>query len=205
MPVFIKGSQRVLYVHVPKTGGTAVEFFFEKNGWDIHFVDRGGESALVPMMKCSPQHMHAQVLQDLFRLRQFTYIFMTVRDPVARLVSEYRMRAVMQKQIAPIDDWIDETLNLYPDNKFLIDNHIRPQADFWLPGCTVFRHEDGFGADWVQALRGGIGCDFAQAQVEVAMRFDNAAPQTPSAASVLRTAAFYAQDYELFGYRRPQG
>ena len=200
MPVFIKDHFRVLYVHVPKTGGTAVEFFFQKNGWDISFVDRGGATSLAPVMKCSPQHLHASILQELFRLRGFSYTFMTVRNPVDRLVSEYRMRAAMQTRIEDIDAWVTYVLSTYPSTPFLIDNHIRPQSEFWLPGCEVFKQEDGFGDAWVKRLSEQIGCDFAQTSVDVAMRFDTIAQQRPSEDSVRQIQQFYAKDYELFGY-----
>jgi hypothetical protein len=99
MSVFSRDHLRVLYVHVPKTGGTSIEFFFDKNGFAVTFVDRGGAGSIVPMMKCSPQHLHAEQLHAIFHVNRFTYSFMTVRNPIDRLVSEYRMRAVMQKSI----------------------------------------------------------------------------------------------------------
>jgi hypothetical protein len=203
MPVFIKDHFRVLYVHVPKTGGTAVEFFFEKNGFSASFIDRGGPNTLAPVMKCSPQHMHAAMLQEVFALRGFTYMFMTVRNPLDRLVSEYRMRAVMQQHIEDIDSWVDYVLTTYPGNEFLIDNHIRPQHDFWLPGCEVFRQEDGFGEAWVARIVEKVGCEFEHRQVEVAMRFavPPAAPLSP--ASVRRIREFYAKDFEFFRYKLP--
>lgn len=204
MPVFIKDHFRVLFIHVPKTGGTAVEFFFEKNGWDMSFVDRGGKNTLAPVMKCSPQHFHAAILREMFRLKGFGYIFMTVRNPVARLVSEYRMRAHMQQRIEDIDSWVDYVLTTYPQNNFLIDNHIRPQSDFWLPGCEVFRQEDGFGPAWVEHIEGKIGCEFAQRTVDVQMRFDTVAAAGLTPESVRKIAAFYARDFELFGYPVPE-
>lgn len=203
MPVFLKDHFRILFIHVPKTGGTAIEFFFEKNGFDVSFIDRGGRNSIVPVMKCSPQHMHAAMLREIFHLRGFSYRFMTVRHPVARLVSEYRMRRVMQQRIEDIDTWIDYVLRTYPDNNFLIDNHIRPQSDFWLPEVDVFRQEDGFGDAWVQRIAERSGCELAHRQVEVAMRFGDSGTVEPSAASRRRIRDFYARDYELFGYTDP--
>lgn len=203
MPVFIKDHFRVLFVHVPKTGGTAVEFFFEKNGFAASFLDRGGRNSLVPVMKCSPQHMHAAMLRELFMLRGFGYMFMTVRNPIDRLVSEYRMRAVMQQQIEDIDSWVDYVLNTYPSSNYMIDNHIRPQSDFWLPGCEVFRQEDGFGETWVNRIAEQVGCAFDHRQVEVAMRFGHAAAPTLSPSSIRRIHEFYAKDFEFFRYPAP--
>ncbi len=203
MPVFIKDQRRVLFIHVPKTGGTSVEFFFEKNGWHTSFIDRGGDGSLVSVMKCSPQHLHGAQLQTIFRLRGFDYIFMTVRHPVDRLVSEYRMRAVMQEKIQDIDTWIADVFAKYPGNNFMIDNHIRPQSEFWLPGCEVYRQEDGFGEQWVSLLSQRARIAFDHRAVEVAMRFPNVAQQQPSAESLRRIHQFYAKDFEQFGYAVP--
>ncbi len=203
MPVFIKGQARVLFIHVPKTGGTAVEFFFEKNGWDISFVDRGGDHSLVPVMHCSPQHLHADVLQQVFRLKGFSYMFMTVRNPLDRLVSEYRMRAHMQATIEDIDTWVEAVLGGFQQNPYLIDNHIRPQAEFWVPGCEVFKQEYGFGEAWVDHIASRVGGRFDHRQVGVEMRFDAVARPALSVAAMRRVREFYARDYELFAYEPP--
>lgn len=203
MPVFIKDHFRVLYVHVPKTGGTAIEFFFEKNGFAASFIDRGGPNSLAPVLKCSPQHMHAAMLRELFVPRAFAYTFMTVRHPLDRLVSEYRMRAVMQRQIEDIDSWVAYVLDTYPNSHFLIDNHIRPQHEFRLEGCDVFRHEDGYGDAWVAQVAQRVGCPFPHPRVEVAMRFASPPAAPLSAASLRRVREFYARDFELFGYEMP--
>jgi len=200
MSVFIRDDLRVLYIHVPKTGGTAVEFFFEKNGFLTSFIDRGGDYSIVPMMKCSPQHMHAEQLHAVLHVNRFSYRFMTVRHPVARLLSEYRMRAIMQESIEDVDTWIGITLDACAKNPFVIDNHIRPQVEFWVPGCDVFKHEDGFGEAWVRRVAEQIGCEFLNTEVDVVMRFPSSVNATPSATSLARVRDFYQRDFEVFGY-----
>lgn len=199
MSVFLRDDLRILYIHVPKTGGTAIELFFDKHGFASQFLDRGGDGSMVSMMKCSPQHLHAEQLQSIFHVNRFSYRFMTVRHPADRLISEYRMRAAMQTSIEDVDTWIGKTLDDYPRNPFLIDNHIRPQVEFWIPGCEVFRQEDGFGADWVRRIGERIGCEFFH-PVEVAMRFGTSVKPQPGAASLARIEEFYRRDYEFFGY-----
>lgn len=200
MTVFIRDNARILYVHVPKTGGTSIELFFEKNGFAVSFLDRGGKNSIVPMMKCSPQHLHAEALRAIFHVNRFTYSFMTVRNPIDRLLSEYRMRAVMQTVIEDIDTWVANALDSYSGNMFLIDNHIRPQVDFWFPDCDIFRQEDGFGDAWVQTIAQKTGCEFFDSKVDVAMRFDAALKVIPSPKSIARIREFYRRDFELFGY-----
>lgn len=201
MPVFTKDQLRVLYVHVPKTGGSAIEAFFEKNGFDISFYSSVRVDPVLPGVACSPQHLHADALRAVFGLGSFRCVFMTVRDPVSRLISEYRMRAALHD--GPSDDfdtWLDNVLRYYAGDPFMLDNHIRPQAEFWLPGCAVFRQEDGYGDAWVRQIGARLGCDFADPHVDNAMAFEQVPRPRPSRASLRRIRDFYARDYDLFGY-----
>ena len=91
MPIFVKDDCRVLYVHVPKTGGSLVYQLFLKNGFDRDFFDLP-KHGFMAVKQCSPQHLHAEVLQSLLRLDAFDYTFMTIRNPVSRIVSEYKWR-----------------------------------------------------------------------------------------------------------------
>ena len=200
MSVFVRDNLRVLYVHVPKTGGTSVEQFFAKNGFAVSFVDRGHRGSLVPMMKCSPQHLHAEVLHAIFHTNRFSYAFMTVRHPVDRLLSEYRMRAAVQKSIEDVDTWIAEALTGCARNAYHLDNHLRPQVEFWFAGCEVYRQEDGFGTAWADTIATKLGCEISHRGVDVAMRYADVSSVAPNAASIARIEAFYRQDFEFFGY-----
>jgi len=203
MPVFFRDGVRVLYIHVPKTGGTAIEMFFENNGFGTAYLDRGGNPGdLNPTRRCSPQHMDAATLARVFRLAAFDHVFMTVRHPIDRILSEYRMRVFERRDLPDVNAWIRQTLRRYDDDPWMMDNHIRPQAEFWLPQADVFRQEDGFGADWIERISGRIPCAFEQRATEVAMKFDVKAAERSDldAASLDALRRFYDADYRLFGY-----
>jgi len=93
VPVFVKDDVSVLFVHVPKTGGSAVEDAFADAGWDTHLLDR--TSARHPsrrFRRCSPQHLHAEMLEQLVRLERIDLVLVVVREPLARFRSEYLWR-----------------------------------------------------------------------------------------------------------------
>ena len=214
MPVFVRDDIRLLYVHVPKTGGTSIERFFEQNGFAAFYSDPGGKSPLFPTMKCSPQHLHAEPLRAIFNTTAFKYSFMTVRNPVDRLVSEYVMRATEYRRrpagdrpFDDIDTWVEKTLSAYPDNPFMMDNHIRPQVEFWLPGadpskkgCDVFRQENGFAEAWVHRIAERLGCTLPHCSVGMAMRADREMRVVPGPECIAQIRAFYRRDFEFFGY-----
>lgn len=146
MPVFTKNNKKILFIHVPKAGGTSIEHFLIDNGWKMSFFDGGGENSWNVFLKCSPQHMHAEMLKNIMRLAAFDASFMIVRHPLARIKSEFKWRkkhSFLEKQDISYNDWIKETLSLYNTNNFIYDNHIRPQNEFELENSKVFCLEDG--------------------------------------------------------------
>lgn len=160
MPIFRKNDVSVLFIHVPKTGGTTIEDTFLANGYQMTFR-RGGRygprNAFDEENGCSPQHMHAALLERHFAGERFTRIFCLVRHPLARFLSEYRFRAESGHKLAQdgVDSFARQVLWRYARrDPMVLDNHIRPQVDFPWRSCTTFRLEDGIEA----ALSGISDC-----------------------------------------------
>ena len=204
MPVFFKGSKRVLFIHVPKAGGTSIEAFFEANGFSTAYLDRGEDpGSLNAVRRCSPQHMDAALLRSLFFPAEFDYVFMTVRHPIRRLLSKFVMETASSQAAPSLEDWIFRVFpHVFADPGFM-DNHLRPQSDFWLPEAAVFKLEDGFGEDFLARLEAGTGTIFTQRHVAHEMHAGLNMPDFsslhPGAAEMIRT--YYAQDFAKFGYQ----
>lgn len=168
MPIFRKNDVSVLFIHVPKTGGTTIEDTFLANGYQMTFR-RGGRygprNAFDEENGCSPQHMHAALLERHFAGERFTRIFCLVRHPLARFLSEYRFRAESGHKLAQdgVDSFARQVLWRYARrDPMVLDNHIRPQVDFPWRSCTTFRLEDG-----IEAALSGIS-DWPARTVEAA-------------------------------------
>lgn len=203
MPVFVRDDRRVLFVHVPKTGGSAVEDAFRDDGWDVHFLDRTSRRHPAQQLRrCSPQHMHAALLEQTLRLDRVDLGFTVVREPLARFRSEYlwRHREDPQLEAAEVERWGRRVLERYAQDPFVRDNHIRPQSEFVLPNTRVHRYEDGLQAAVDDVYRSlGLG---GTATVPRAPGSPVGSAEVPlTGGFTARLREFYEQDFERFGYR----
>ena len=198
MPIFEKNGRYVLFSHVPKAGGTTIEHMFAANGWARHLFDDGNGSTINPALKCSPQHWHATMLENVCNLSRMAYSFCIVRNPVDRILSEYRWRVKYFGVTKSADEWIPEALAAYAANPFVHDNHIRPQCEFIVAGMRVFRLESGVDAI-VREISSALGIGLAPLQhaamqSEGAGISDHISDQTRDAVD-----RFYRSDLDLWG------
>jgi hypothetical protein len=146
VPVFSKPDRTVLFVHIPKAAGSTLEQMFVRSGWRVALREtQKTHPRLRPLRRCSPQHYHAALLQELLRVDRFDAIFTVTREPVSRFRSEYVMRQGRNPRIdsVAVEEWADRVLARREDNPYALDNHLRPQHEFVLPGSLVYRLEDG--------------------------------------------------------------
>ena len=151
VPVFSKDDKNVLFMHIPKTGGSSVTAFFRSRGWVVSYEDRssltkpGGTNYL---RRISPQHLHAELIEEIYDLEKFDAVFSVVRHPLSRFKSEFAFRnpEVPISEISPklVEEWSFWALGQYRGNRSWADNHLRPQMDFVTPKSLLFRIENGF-------------------------------------------------------------
>ncbi|WP_026820794.1 sulfotransferase family 2 domain-containing protein [Arthrobacter castelli] len=207
MPIFKKDGRNFLFVHVPKTGGTTIENVFRDSGYQVLYLDgKMGREAVNHVRRCTPQHMHAEMLQTNFRLERFDATFMMVRDPLNRFKSEYIWRnrkGLKGVDAESVNSWGAKAFRKYRTDNFLFDNHLRPQVDFYVPGSNVYYFETGmqfvvddlnrrFGLDVgpnIPRLKDGQKeTGFSSKDVVVSPKMETAVKE------------FYEADYLRFGY-----
>ena len=199
MPIFCRDTLAVFYSHVPKTGGTTVERFFHENGFRVRELDMGGRDSLNRLRPCSPQHTEAARVRGLYRIEAFDYVFMTVRHPIDRLVSEFAYRT--RGQDIDINTWVPRAFDAYRRDPYVLDNHLRPQWEFILPGCEIFYQEAGYAERWAETVAGHLGVE-----MHATPGMENASGSTArhrygmteEVAEMARM--FYELDFRLFGY-----
>jgi hypothetical protein len=199
MPFVQIGTTRLLYLHVPKTGGGTIEAWL-KSLAPLRFHTVGVPVAL----RCTPQHLRMSDFRALFGDGFFDHAVMTVRNPYDRIASEYRMRAVLGgkgfwKAFPTFSLWLESVLDKARKDPFHLDNHLRPQWDFTGTGVEILRYEDG-----LPAIIGRIAeiVDIAP-PVEIEHVHDTSQTGIEVSwdlADRLRVQEFYARDFELFGY-----
>ena len=87
MTLFIKDEQSILFLHVPKCGGSSIEKLFKNYGYSSTLDMRG----LAPQecLTASPQHQTSQNLKSIVNMEKIKHIFIMVRNPYKRIISEF--------------------------------------------------------------------------------------------------------------------
>lgn len=209
----------IYFAHVPKAGGTSVERFMVDRwgpavgllgwGWDRKWRREGARPGEIP---CSPQHL---VWEDARRVlpRAPDHVFTVVRDPVARMVSEYlyqaggRLTGPAGRPVRHLGfaAWLRLMLTMAARNPYTHDNHFRPQAAF-VPGtgATVFRLEDGLGPvlRWLCEVAGEPPPEALPHDLKAGGGRRRPVPSDEDKALIHR---HFWEDYDRFGYAAPVG
>lgn len=199
MPFVQIGTKRLLYLHVPKTGGGTVEEWLRTLA-PLQFHSVGMPTAL----RCTPQHLRMSDFRELFGDGYFDHVVMTVRNPYDRIASEYRMRAVLGGKgfwnaFPSFSLWLEQVLEAAAKNPFHLDNHIRPQWHFTGSGVEILRYEDGLPTILDRTAR-LLEVPPPKEIPRVHDTSDSGVEVRWDLADRLLVQNFYARDFELFGY-----
>lgn len=201
MPVFHISGKNVLFIHVPKTGGSTIERVLEQHG-PMSFHNRlnrycdqfagGLLSKPIPM-----QHLQGKFLQRIFDHHHFDLIFTVVRDPVERLVSVYRHSRERGRVDAMLSfsQWLRLSLLARWADAGFRANHLRPQSEFLFGPCEVYHYEDGL-PNIMAHVRERLGLDRIQSTPH--HRASTPYPATVHPSDRQLIARCYASDYRLF-------
>ncbi len=206
MPVFERGGRQVLFVHVPRTGGRAIEAYYGLDGSraapdrdallgrelrdDAPYALFGGRGVLLPHL--TPAELERfGYLRDVERYLSFC----VVRDPLDRVVSSYRSRPRREPFGAWLAGFLDAEDHPHrtPQHAFVYDGRGRQVVR------EVLRHEVLSRSFLLFARRYGL-----QAGAEGLGQHDvSRTPAVkPTAAETDMVLDAFHEDFDLFGYRR---
>lgn len=200
MPAIQINTKLVLFIHIPKTGGTSVTRWFQGLG-RVRLHSDGKPEGL----RCTPQHLTWPDIDAMWGCDDFDYAFAIARNPFTRMESEFAMHSRLRANSMfggqlHFSSWLERSLNDTRVNPYLMDNHLRPQWNFVSDRLKLFRFEQGM--------------DRILAQVAADLGIDPP-PETPHAlgrakdasrdfiwdrADILRMQEHYRLDFQHFGY-----
>ncbi len=195
MPVAVINGRCVLFVHIPKTGGSSVERFLSEHG-PLLLKGHGRAAGL----RCSAQHLHAEALGAIHEAQGYDWAFTIVRHPVARLVSEHRYemrKPGWLRSRLSFSGWLALALARRAADPWYRDNHFRPQHAFILPGMEIMRFEDGVDA-CLRRIAARLGVPAPTRSIR-----EKVSPHTPislTARVLARIGQAYESDLDQFGY-----
>ena len=203
MPLASFNGKTIFFAHVPKTGGSSVEDYLIQRFGPLSIIDTNkrtntwGTGLIVPATHLAAIDIAELVPKDL------TYSFAVVRDPVTRMMSEYRYQTnVSRMSRFDFSTWLRIVIAAARVEPRVYENHIRPQADLVPEDAEVFRLEDGFDAmiARLDAVVGDTRPDLAVGHLNPRKKESI----TLSRQDVALIADYYATDYARFGYALPE-
>jgi len=168
MPLFKKDTE-VLFVHIPKCGGSSIIESFRSQQWQVELLNEPAKNNVPDILPCNPQHYHYELLYHFLNINEIKEKFVIVRNPFHRLISEMVWRLPQWNNkidqngydlifynglenffISRGNDFLinenhfknnkDEYLNR--KQRLYYDNHLRPQIDFLNEDFKLFKLEE---------------------------------------------------------------
>jgi Sulfotransferase family. len=206
MTILSKDGHTILFLHIPKCGGSSVVETFRAAGYETELEIRG--KPIRSFMRTTPQHLTCSDLRSMVRFDQIEKVFAVVRHPVDRLLSEYRWthRETEPTNLPDVNDWLQETLAIVADDITHQDNHFRPMVTFFDPSIAVeiFPIEHSLNAICSYFLNNSDQPLVSKAKhLKDSRTFPNSdklANAKLSPESLALICRFYAQDFLAFGY-----
>lgn len=145
------------------------------------------------------QHFQGDLLQQIFDVNFFEYVFMIVRNPESRLLSEYKHAGRIGRLEAklPFGAWAKLELSAALKNPYRRSNHYRLQKEFYCFNAEVFHFEDGI-PQIIESLARKL--ELPEPTVIPHERFSPPDNVIVSSGTKDMIRRYYAADYEAFGY-----
>jgi hypothetical protein len=195
MPVLHINGRLVLFIHVPKTGGSSIERGLAQLG-PLVLVGAAASRDL----PCSPSHFHAPLLKAVMPVERVDYSFMFVRHPLDRMVSAYRYNTRKPRRWQSrlnFSSWLRVMTAMRSVRSYHRDNHLRAQHEFALDNTEVFRFEDG--------LEQGLRLALARVDVSTPVSLGHLKRSESKLFDIKKSDAefvhrLYQADYQRYGY-----
>ena len=202
---FRKGEteKTFLFIHVPKTGGTAIETYFRAIGL-MGYFDPPTYMPVRPYLKVPPAHYDYGVLKRLYNLDSL-YSFAVVRHPVRRMVSEYKWameKSTASETLSKMDfgQYLRFMFDQFKRDDNVASGHFKPQVRFVGEKVSkIFKYEAGL-ENIIKHVIKDVGF-MINGQIRLPT-VNNTSPRkvVPAAGEINLIREAFAEDYTAFGY-----
>ena len=161
-------KNKVIYIHIPKTAGTAVEqYFLDIRGLDVK--NRPAMGIFINDKKSDLERQNGHCSLEMYesfyfggKIPEEYKIFTVVRNPISRFWSEYRYRRLPPPNRFPIH------MNLPASAlKFLTENPVGVLKDLNSHMRSQYKYLEGTSCERVEVIKfENIGEDFKRLQLE---------------------------------------
>ncbi len=213
MPICKKN--RLIYVHIPKTGGTSIEKLFGMYNENSHIPDLDKLHGHVPVENSKKvnnplslggnygyylQHLSINEIKGIIPDHIYIdkNIFTCIRNPWDRIVSEY----IWAYSFLKFDDFINKVFDVV-SNRIMLDTenvHFRPQNEFLNSELNYICRFEEFKNDLgnlIKSLSLNINVDKIPHEKK---SIRNHYSQYYSNKSIALIEEIYAKDIEIYGY-----
>ena len=139
-------GKRILFIHIPRTGGRFIEVNLEKNGWEMEPIDYCG----IPHYQhsfiddCEFAHFHRELYEKYCDEKEQIAV---IRDPITRFISASTYLFTLygresQKRMEDYDEFVS-TIQNFPESE--TRSWWRPQVEFLTDTTHIWKFEDGLG------------------------------------------------------------
>jgi hypothetical protein len=155
MPLFFTRKKKILYIHIPKNGGTAISKALSKHGYS-YLIQKYPENK----NNVSSMHLTSEEINKILNQNNLNvdFEFTIVRDPYTKLESEYfyqfgsiyRIKEWSIKTIYKLkyflsfNNFIKKELNIANNNLQYKENHFKPQVKFLTSKTKIYKYENNF-------------------------------------------------------------
>ncbi|MGJ5621130.1 sulfotransferase family 2 domain-containing protein [Sulfitobacter sp. MF3-043] len=213
MPLARINNRLLNFVHIPKTGGSGITDYMRRKG-KVALYSREE----LEWSHTTPQHMAFDVRNILLPDGFADASFAIIRNPLERLLSEYRYRATRycgesnkigkisqnDKLTVELDwnkqfygtfgEWVNVVFEKCLADPYACDNHIRPQVDFVGSNLNIFLFERGLEKvlEWIDLIT-----DTKRLSASLDRNESNKIRIEVSDRDLERIREFYKCDYDL--------
>jgi Sulfotransferase family len=208
MPLAHSNGSYIFFAHVPKTGGSSVTGYLTQRFGPLAMAERFDSTGALRSAATRQRgvilpvdHLAAADLER-FLPQGLAWSFAVVRDPMARILSEYRFQAgISRMSRLGFSTWLRVMLRAAERDPRIYENHLRPQGDLVPEGAEVFRLEDGL-ASMIARLDMVTGATAPGVEIPHLLKSGKASVTLRRQDADL-IARFYAGDYARFSYAMP--